>query len=79
MLILSTASTTSRNHTGNRPMKKDQPGVHPEKDGSKLARAKETGRRPDAALTDRHIKITLNGLTQVEATATCCSKRTDDA
>lgn len=45
-------------------MKKDHPGVHPEKDGSKLPRAKEAERRPAAALVDSDIKITLDESTQ---------------
>jgi hypothetical protein len=48
-------------------MKKDHPGVHPEEDGSKWPRAKEGERRPAAALTDRHIMITLNDSIQAEA------------
>jgi hypothetical protein len=55
------------NHTGNKPMKKDHTGGHPERDGSKLPRAKEAGRRPAAALTDKHSKITLNDSTQQDA------------
>lgn len=44
--------------TGSNPMKKDQPGVHPENEGSKWLSAKSAERRPAAALTDRQMRIT---------------------
>lgn len=45
-------------------MKNDHPGVHPESDGSKFPSAKEMGRRPAAALANKHTEITSNNQNQ---------------
>lgn len=45
-------------HTGRSPMKKVQPGVHPEKDGSKWPNTNAAEWRPDAAFTDKQTKTT---------------------
>lgn len=52
---------------GKRPMKKAQPGVHPENEVSKCVNANSAECRPALASTERHISMTRKHISGCEA------------